>query len=77
MNYILKLGILYEENSTKELAKIKSAIIGAEKNIYLHGNEWIAKTNIRNSGQNENHRGDVRFREYVMVDKEKRVVIWG
>mgnify|MGYP003309919833 CR=1 FL=1 len=26
MNYILKWGILYEENSTKELAKIKSAI---------------------------------------------------
>ena len=59
MNYILKLGILYEESSTKDLAKIKSAIIGAEKNIYLHGNEWIAKTNIRNLNQNETHSGDV------------------
>ena len=77
MNYILKLGILYEESSTKDLAKIKSAIIGAEKNIYLHGNEWIAKTNIRNLNQNETHSGDVRFREYVMVDKEKRIMILG
>lgn len=77
MNYIMKLGMLYEENSTKNLAKIKSAIIGAEKKIYIHENELIAKTDIRNLEQNNENSGDVRFREYVMLDREGNVIVSG
>ena len=77
MNYIMKLGMLYVENSTKDLAKIKSAIIGAEKNIYIHENELIAKTNIRNLEQKGGNSGDVRFREYVMLDTEGNVIVSG
>ena len=77
MNYTMKLGMLYEENSTKDLAKIKSAIIGAEKNIYIHENELIAKTNIRNLEQKGGNSGDVRFREYVMLDTEGNVIVSG
>lgn len=75
MNYILKLGVLYEENFKRDLAKIKSILIGAEKNIYTQEKEWIAKTNIRNRN-NENY-GDVRFREYVLMDKEGEVIALG
>lgn len=77
MNYIMKLGVLYEENFERDLAKIKSAIIGAEKNIYIHENELIAKTNIRNLEQNSGNSGDVRFREYVMSDREGQVIVLG
>ena len=77
MNYILKWGILYEENYEKDLAKIKSVLIGTEKNIYLQGNEWVAKTKIRNLNQNIENNGDVRLREYVMLDNDEHVIILG
>lgn len=77
MNYIMKLGVLYKENFEKDIAKIRSAIIGTEKNIYVHENEWIAKTNIRNLNPDNGNSGDVRFREYVMLDREERVIVSG
>lgn len=77
MNYTMKLGMLYKENCTKDLAKIKSAIIGAEKNIYVNENESIAKTNIRNLAKSNENRGDVRFREYVLLNREGQVIVSG
>lgn len=70
MQYLMKEGILYNSNSQTALVKMKSAIIGAEKNIYEMSGNMILETSIKNPYDS----GDVRNHEYLMTNKDGKIV---
>lgn len=77
MEYTMKAGVLYGNTSKEVLAKIKGAMVGPEKKIY-HSNDVLSiKTDIRYPDPQMEHTGDVRNREYIMVDGNNDVLAIG
>ncbi len=69
MNYILKSGVLYKEPNVHQ-AKMKSEIVGSVKKIFHINGTLAIKTEIRHLDDTNRSPGDVRTREYVMIDSE-------
>lgn len=68
MRYTIKAGVLYGEQPQQALAKIKSTFMGPVKKILREKDETVLKTDIRCKDIELEHRGDVRRREYILVN---------
>ena len=77
MKYIMKAGVLYEEEQQRALAKVNSSLIGPEKKIILLEKEELWKTNIWLKKQDFGNMADVRFREYILMNQREEVVAVG
>lgn len=74
MNYTMKSGILYEEETSQALATIKSVLMGSTKKIYADNSESSLSTDIRGMDAGQEHSGDVRFKEYVLTDQDQNIL---
>jgi len=68
MKYMLKSGILYNENTSKPLAILKGNFVGPEKEIYSSDHTLVFYTNICPTEETGTPSGDVRSHQYIMQD---------
>lgn len=66
LKYIMKAGILYKDE--KVLARIKSAFVGPKKKIFSADGILLLQTDIHSLEIPSEEIGDVRFRQYIMLD---------
>ena len=74
MRYTVKSGVLYEEQSCQTLAKIKSSLTGPVKKIFRNSDEPVLKTDIRHLNTEKYDSGDVRCREYILINREDEMI---
>ena len=77
MRYLLKSGVLCEEKGTKILSRIKHTIWCTSKTVVLSDDTPILKITIRDPDTSEDKRGNKRFREYVMLDRNDTLIAVG
>lgn len=77
MLYTLKSGILYQEPNYRELVKIKGSLVGPAKQIYKGDKEFLLKSDIRYLDETKVHSGDVRNKEYILMDSDGKIVCKG
>lgn len=77
MRYLLKSGVLCEEKGTKILSRIKHTIWCTSKTVTLSDDTPILKITIRDPDTSEDKRGNKRFREYVMLDRNDTLIAVG
>lgn len=70
MKYIMEAGILYADK--KMLARLKGVFNSPEKSIFLADGTLALRTSIRSLKIPPEKKGDVRFRNYIMFDKNGR-----
>lgn len=70
MKYMIKEGILYDNDSHQALVKMKSSIIGSEKKIYEMSGSLALEASIKT----EDGSGDVRKHEYLLTDSNGKLV---
>lgn len=68
MRYIMRAGTLYSQNNM--LANIKGALTGPEKKIFSADGRLLLQTNIRNLDTSAGKTGDVRLRQYMLLDAD-------
>ena len=74
MQFVIKAGVLYKSNSQTALAKIESVMIGSRKKIYKMTGELLSETSIHYLDESKATTGDVRNREYILIDREGRLL---
>ena len=74
MRYIMKAGILYNDDALAVLARVKSSLVGPLKKIDDNKGQLLLEADIRCLDQIKSSSGDVRNREYVLIDPEGKVV---
>lgn len=67
MDYLMKSGNLSFNNTL--LVRIKSTFVGSEKKIFAANGELLMRTDICNLEAPFNERGNIRYRQYVMLDR--------
>ena len=68
MQYTIKAGELYKSDSQTALAKIKSALIGPQRQILSISGELLLTADVRYLDESKASSGDVRNREYILSD---------
>lgn len=66
MRYIMRAGTLYSQDNG--LVHIKGDLISAEKKIFSAEGTLLLRTDIRNLDTSSEKKGDVRFRQYRLLD---------
>ena len=74
MQYLIKAGVLYQDESQIALAKIKSAPLGPQRRIHGMEGETLLTADIRCLDAAKAGSGDVRNREYILTDSENRLI---
>ena len=74
MKYTIKAGVIYKNGSQLALAKIKSAMIGPQKEILSTTGELLLSVDVRCIDGSKTSSGDVRNREYFLFDSKKHLV---
>ena len=74
MRYIMKAGILYNDDALAVLARVKSSLVGPLKKIDDNKGQLLLEADIRCLDQIKSSSGDVRNREYVLIDPEGKVI---
>ena len=74
MKYTIKAGVIYKNGSQLALAKIKSAMIGPQKEILSTTGELLLSVDVRCIDGSKTSSGDVRNREYFLFDNKKHLV---
>lgn len=77
MEYTMKAGCLYPATSKNMLARIKSAIVGPVKKIYCDNDVPTLTADICNIDTGKEHLGDVRNREYLLIDNDDHIIAVG
>ena len=67
MEYIMKSGNLFLNDTL--LVRIKSTFAGSEKKIFAADGELLMLTDICNLKAPLNERGNIRYRQYAMLDR--------
>jgi len=73
MQYTIKSGVLYNETQNA-LAKIKSALLGSQRNIFSIANETLLTVDIRYLDESKASSGDVRNREYILTGSKSQLI---
>lgn len=73
MQYTIKSGVLYNETQNA-LAKIKSALLGPQRNIFSIANETLLTVDIRYLDESKASSGDVRNREYILTGSKSQLI---
>ena len=68
MRYFLKSGVLYLENLSDTLARIKSTLAGPQKMIYGRNSELLLVAGFSFLNEDKIHTGDVRNKVYQLTD---------
>ena len=74
MKYTIKAGVLYKNESQLALARIKSALLGPQRNIFSIEGELLLTADVRYLDESKASSGDVRNREYLLTDNENQLV---
>ncbi len=74
MRYILKSGNLYKDKNLTVLVKMKSTLIGPLKKIQKSTGELLLEASIRYLDETKAYTGDVRNREYTLIDHEGNLI---
>ena len=74
MKYMMKAGILYENESQLALARIKSALLGPQRKILSIAGELLLTADVRYLDEAKASSGDVRNRGYILTDNENQLV---
>ena len=75
MQYIMKSGVLYKGDNHIVCASVKSMLIGPAKKICKGTGEMLLEANIRQLDEAAEHNGDVRYREYVLIDDKGNAAV--
>lgn len=67
MQYTIKAGVLYKNESQRALARIKSALIGPQRKILSVAGELLLTADVRYLDESKASSGDVRNREYTRI----------
>lgn len=70
----MKGGILYREDTRQELARIRKALLGAEKKICDPDGNVALEADIRVLDKSQDVQADVRNKEYVLTDPQGEVL---
>lgn len=73
MQYTIKSGVLYNETQNA-LAKIKSALLGPQRNIFSIANDTLLTVDIRYLDESKASSGDVRNREYILTGSKSQLI---
>ena len=73
MQYMIKSGVLYNETQTA-LLKIKRALLGPQRKIYSIADALLLTVDVRYLNESKASIGDVRSREYILTDCERRLI---
>lgn len=73
MQYTIKSGVLYNETQNA-LAKIKSALLSPQRNIFSIANETLLTVDIRYLDESKASSGDVRNREYILTGSKSQLI---
>lgn len=73
MQYMIKSGVLYNETQTA-LLKIKRALPGPQRKIYSIAGALLLTVDVRYLNESKASIGDVRSREYILTDGERRLI---
>ena len=74
MKYTIKAGVLYKNESQLALARIKSALLGPQRNIFSIEGKLLLTADVRYLDESKASSGDVRNREYLLTDNENQLV---
>ena len=74
MQYTIKAGTLYKNESQLALARIKSALIGPQRKIFSIAGELLSMADVRYLDESKASSGDVRNREYILTDNGKQLI---
>ncbi len=74
MQYTIKAGDLYKSDSQTALAKIKSALIGPQRQIFSIAGKLRLTADARYLDESKASSGDVRNREYILSDNGNRPI---
>ena len=74
MKYTIKAGTLYKNESQLALARIKSALLGPQREILSIAGELLLTADARYLDESKASSGDVRNREYLLTDNENHLV---
>ena len=74
MKYMMKAGILYENESQLALARIKSALLGPQRKILSIAGELLLPADARYLDESKASSGDVRNREYILTNNGNQLI---
>ena len=74
MQYTIKAGVLYKNDSQFALTKIKSALLGPQRKIYSIAGEQLLTADICYPDKSKVGSGDVRNREYILTDMKNQLI---
>lgn len=74
MKYLMKSGILYDEEFQQVLAKVKNTLTGPVKKIYQNAGEPSLSTDIYYADTKKEHIGDVRYKSYVLINRKNQII---
>lgn len=66
MEYMMKSGNLFLNDTIS--VRIKSTFVSSEKKIFAANGELLMRTDICNLEASPNEKGNIRYRQYVMLD---------
>lgn len=74
MKYLMKSGTLYDETGACPLARIRNGLVGPARRVLLPDDTVVVHTDVRAIDAAPEHRGDARCSEYVLLDRQDRII---